>query len=116
MSKSTDKSHHETIQIPLPEELFDAPDAVVRRRKRVSVALVNKIRQLARGAAGESLWQALADVYPAWEGVCDVDTGEALPNPQEDPLAFIHLDYTEQVAWFIQDGLAYSPNRQRKAA
>lgn len=110
------KTDHETIEIPLPKEIFDAPGATVRRRKRVSVRLVNHIRQIARTPGAAGLWDALAEVYPAWDGVCDVDTGEALPHPADNPLVFLQLDYTEQVAWLIQDGLAYSPNRLRKAA
>lgn len=101
------------IDIPLPEAVFDAPDAVAQRRRRVSVETVHAVRRMAR-VGDPKLYETLADIYPSWAGVLDVESGAALPNPQDDVNAFKRLDYTEQVAWLLEDGLAFSPNRMGK--
>lgn len=115
MSKQTNNDDPTTISIPLPAETFDNPDAVVQRRKRVSVALVTKVRVVARTKGGKELFDMLATIYPTWDGVCDVDSGEPLPHPKDDPMVFERLDYTQQMPWLIQDGLSFVPNAPRTA-
>lgn len=101
------------ITIPLPESKFDNPNATVERLRRISVERVHRLRQMARTGDSE-LYNELAAIYPGWSGVLDVDTGKELDNPEEDSAVFRKLDYTEQIGWFIEDGLSYSPNRMRR--
>lgn len=101
------------ITIPLPESKFDSQEATVQRIQRISVERVFRIKQLAKTGAPE-LYNELAEVYPEWAGVLDLETGQELDMPSENNAVFRKLDYTEQLPWFLEEGLAYSPNRARR--
>jgi hypothetical protein len=85
------------IKVPCPEEIFDTPDAVVVRRKRIAIWKLDSINAFQPGQE-EEMYGLFAELIPEWHGVLDVETGEPLPNLAEDPRALTHLD-TEQLAW-----------------
>lgn len=84
------------IKIELPEEVFDAPDAVIYRLKRVSVARIDALRS---AQTAQEVYKNLAVIYPRWSGVLDSETGEELPSPEADPTVFERLDSLEQLPW-----------------
>jgi len=93
------------IRIDAPADIFDVPDAYVMRRKRVPVALVDEmaeLRRLNKADAKDNLYAIMAQVYPEWQGIVDVVTGEALPNPADDAAVFDRLDVIEQLPWLGQ--------------
>lgn len=93
------------IKIQLPVELF-GEGARVERKARVPL---RDVRNLSVNAALESL-ERLALVYPNWHGVCDVETGEALPNPSDDAVAAFEGLEMKQLVWFFNGGLTHVPN------
>ena len=99
------------VQIDCPPELFDAEDAYVMRRKRVPVYRVNAIKSATQD---EQLYQDLAGVFPEWHGITDVETGEELPNPEDDPTVFSRLDLFEQLPWF-GEMLQVKPKNPKKS-
>lgn len=104
----------QTITVPLPVEMFDVDGATAERRRRVSVQRVNDLHAIRKASGDESdLYAALADIWPRWDGVIDVDTGEPLPNPEDDPGVFRRIDMGDQLGWLVGRGCAYSPNRSR---
>lgn len=100
------------IKIECPPDIFDVEDAYVMRRKRVPVYRVDQIRQAVQS---EEAYDALAFIFPEWEGIVDVETGEPMPNPSDDPSVFGKLDRLEQLPWFAQQIQANKndPNAQR---
>lgn len=85
------------ITVPCPEEIFDTPDAVVMRRKRIAIWKLDSINAFQPGQE-EEMYGIFAELIPEWRGVLDVETGEPLPNLADDPRALTRLD-TEQLAW-----------------
>ena len=107
------------VTITLPEDVFDVEGATVVRRKRVSVAEVDRLRNLGKTVkdpkdAEEELYEGMAKIWPRWDGVVDVDSGELLPNPETNPFVFARLGITEQLPWFMGAGLKVRPNGKRR--
>lgn len=104
------------IDIPLPEEVFDVNGAFIIRRKRIPTYRVDalfQIRQSDDPDKTQKLYAAVAEFFPRWQGVVDCETGETLPNPEDDPTVFSRLDVTEQWPWIMNTGLTYSPNSRK---
>lgn len=102
MEKKTEKKTADNAKLVMfdcPPELFDVDGAYVMRRKRVPVWRVNAIKEVKRD---EDLYTHLAVLIPCWQGVVDVDTGELLPNPEEDQAVFDRLDVVEQLPWLAE--------------
>jgi len=99
------------VRIDCPPELFDAEDAFVMRRKRVPVYRVNAIKSATQD---DQLYKDLAVVFPKWQGITDVETGDELPNPEDDPTVFSRLDLFEQLPWF-GDMLQVKPTNPKKS-
>lgn len=103
------------VTIPLPEEIWDVEGATVKRRKRISVARMDDLQDIAQEAQDpEALYSNLAELIPSWEGVLDVETGEPLPDPQDDPMVFSRVDITEQFPW-LMELLKMTPGKLKKA-
>lgn len=85
----------ELIAVDAPEEIFDVNGATISRRRRVAIQAIDDMKA---SKTADELYQKLAELIPAWNGIVDVDTGEALPSPAEDPKVFGRLD-TEQLGW-----------------
>ncbi|MCL4867790.1 MAG: hypothetical protein KJ063_02380 [Anaerolineae bacterium] len=99
MPKQTvDEQKIALITIPCPEEIFEAEGVTIRRRKRVAVW---KMDALKAAKLPEDVYAIVAGLVPTWDGVCDVDTGEQLANPADDPSVLSKLD-GEQLTWIIQ--------------
>ena len=80
--------------------------AFILRRKRVPVHLMDSIRSATNEA---DVFNKVAQIVPEWSGVLDVETGEPLPNPSDDPDVFKQLDLIEQLPW-IREQLSTRPN------
>lgn len=87
------------VQIDCPPEIFDAPDAYILRRKRCPVA---KLDAMKTSKTAEELYDHMADLIPQWHNIVDVETGELLPNPEEDPQVFGRIDAFEQLVWLSE--------------
>lgn len=85
------------IGIEAPGAIFDVSDGLVFRLRRVPVALVD---EFAGADSGEAACAVLARIFPRWKQILDVQTGEPLPNPSEDPSVFMRVDAVEQLPWF----------------
>lgn len=85
------------IAVPCPEDVFDTPDAVIMRRKRVAIWKLDQINAFQPGQEAQ-MYDLFAELIPAWDGVLDVETGKPLPNLSDDPNGLTRLD-TEQLAW-----------------
>lgn len=96
------------IEIPAPADIFDAEDVVIFRRKRITVARVDAVRS---AQTSEDVYKNLAVIFPKWENVLDAETGEPLPNPEDDYLAFSRLDSIEQLPWFSEQMNPNAGNR-----
>lgn len=88
-----------TIAIPLPADIFDTEGGVIYRAKRISAARIDALRMSSNSV---ELYENLAVIYPRWEGVTSAETGEPLPNPEDDPTVFNHLDALEQLPWISE--------------
>lgn len=85
------------IRIECPPQIFDVEGAHIMRRKRVAIHKLDAIKALRPGDEGK-MYAIFADLIPAWSGVLDVDTGEALPNLTDEPEGLSRLD-NEQLGW-----------------
>ena len=52
--------------------------------------------------SSDVVYECLASFFPEWDGIIDVETGEPLANPSEDPSVFGRIDRFEQLPWFAQ--------------
>ena len=99
------------VQIPCPPEIFDVEGATISRRKRVPVWMVDAMRQ---SANSDEVYEWLAKMVPEWSGVIDVETGEELGFPGDDPGVFSRIDSLEQLPWISAQLRAKpAPNSQR---
>lgn len=96
----------ELITIQAPKGVFDVDGAVVYRKKRISVAMLDSLLRVESSEAG---YQIFARMFPRWDGVIDVDTGGVLPHPEDDPSVFGRIDAIEQLAWFAEQAKAKHP-------
>ena len=92
------------IRIDCPPDVFDTEGAYIMRRRRVSVARLDALDDMARRrnkseAEQAEMYQMMVAIIPQWHGVMDPDTGEALPDPEDDPTVFRRLDALEQLPW-----------------
>lgn len=97
------------VTIPCPPDVFDVPDASIKRRKRIAVWRMDEI---GRCKSTDELYPLLKEVIPEWTNVCDAETGEPLPNPKEDHTVFGKLD-SEQQRW-LSDVLKVLPGKLKK--
>lgn len=98
-----------TVTIKLPEEIF-GPDATAERRSPLRVRHVRRIGVLQQDRSPETfdlLSDELAQVWPAWN-ILDPETGEPLPQPQDDPAVFMELE-VDQFQYFGGKGLTERP-------
>lgn len=87
--------NRELIAVPAPSEIFDVEGATISRRRRVAIQAIDEMQASKKT---DELYKKLAEMVPAWKGIVDVDTGEELASPAEDPTVFGRLD-TEQLGW-----------------
>lgn len=100
-----------TITLEAPEEIFDVEGATIERRKRIPLWRVDAMRT---AQSSEEVYEQMAAIFPAWNGIVDVETGEPLPNPEDDPSVFGRLDKMEQMPWLgVQIGTQPDPNASR---
>lgn len=87
------------VTIACPADIFDVEGAYIQRRKRVPVWMVDELKGSKSAAA---IYPLMAQIVPRWHGVADPVTGEALPDPQDDPTVFSKLDVFEQFPWLVE--------------
>lgn len=97
------------VEIPCPPELFETENAYIERRKRIPVW---KIDDLKLSKSSQEMYTKVAPLIPRWVGVRDCETGELLPNPEEDPTVIGRLDM-EQQQW-LGDTLRMLPGKLKK--
>lgn len=108
MSKS---NQPKLIELKAPENIFDVEGATIMRRKRIPLWRVDAMRI---AESSEEVYEQMAACFPRWEGIVDVETGEPLPNPEDDPTVFSKLDKMEQMPWLGQQiGTQPDPNGSR---
>jgi len=91
-------SNAKLVEVACPPDIFDVEGAAIWRRKRVPMWRLDAIKTAPNQAA---LFENLTALVPKWKGVLDVETGEALAHPQDDPNVFDKLD-TEQLGWIVE--------------
>lgn len=97
-----------TITLEAPEDIFDVAGATIERSKRIPMWRVDAMRS---AQTSEEVYEHMAALFPTWNGIVDVETGELLANPEDDPTVFAKLDKMEQVPWFgAQIGTKPDPN------
>lgn len=96
------------VTIPCPAEIFDVEGAYIQRRKRVPVWMVDEMKGFSKA---DDIYPLLARIVPRWHGVTDPETGEALADPQDDPLVFGKLDIFEQFPWLVEQLQVTPKNR-----
>lgn len=98
------KTTENLVRIDCPHEIFDVDGAYILRLRRVTVARLDSLDELARrrnktDEEQAEMYRMMADIIPGWEGVLHPDTGDPLPNPDDDPTVFKQLDALEQLPW-----------------
>lgn len=89
------KVEEKLIKLKCPVEVFDSEEAYVYRRRRVAI---DTIDNLGTDKKDDEIRRELALIIPKWEGIVDVETGEPLANPKDDPQVFARIDY-DQLTW-----------------
>lgn len=96
-----------------PPDLF-GDDRFIIRKRYMKIKVAREIRSI---ETEDKLFDKLAEYILAWnlESIDDDGnrTGEALPQPYQNPRVFEELDCLEQLPWIVQALFASPPNFQR---
>lgn len=104
----SEQNQPKLITIEAPEDIFDVEGGTIQRRKRIPLWRVDAMRT---AQSSEEVYEHMAAIFPTWQGIVDVETGEALANPCDDPTVFGRLDKMEQMPWLgEQIGTRPDPN------
>lgn len=96
------------VRIDCPADIFDVEGAYIMRRKRVPVAMADQLLVIKNKAEG---YPIIAALIPQWHGIIDVETGEALEDPENNVNVFDRLDVIEQIPWLF-DALKVLPKNR----
>lgn len=100
------------VRVDCPPEIFDVEGAYILRRKRVAVWKLDAVIATKPGQEDQA-YKLIAELVPQWHGVVDVDTGENLPNPEDDPSVMSKID-VEQFLW-LNEALRILPGKLAKS-
>ncbi len=81
-----------------PEHIF-GPGKWVMRRRKIKLKVQEEIRNWPEDDV-DGFFAFLARLIPQWN-LDDCETGEPLPNPEDDPSVFGELDIEEELPWVM---------------
>ena len=102
----------ETRRLDCPPDMF-GEDKFVTRKRRIKTKVVRQMEAAVKTRMdfGE-LYELMARYTIEWN-LDDIDSGEPLPQPYENPEVFDELDSGEQLPWLVNTVFLNPPNFPR---